>query len=218
MSITATCFQDFNPKNTNPWYDNEVWMQNSGLYLPIHRKCQIWPWFCKYIETTEHLEPPVWSLETLDDVNDRIQPITRPRLNSTNKTNQTIAKIQNVRPNHPIAKPEATDRKLSAKMLLSVALEDGSSLFQWLEQYLSHSVQAKTFVLFSLSQRFHVGPPSLAGSWRTCISGDGDVAGSHTKELLVGPSTAWLAKNAKTKSGWPNAQSSDATWCNEVHC
>ena len=172
FGITATCFQDFNTKNTNPWYDDEAWMQNLGVYLPIHRKCQIWPWFREYNETTEHLEHPVWSLDTLYNVHDRIQPITRPRINSTNKTNQIIANVEILRPNRPIAKPEATDRKLSAKMLLSMALEDGSSLFQWLERHLSHSVQAKTFVFCSSSQWFHVGAPSLAGSWRACISGD----------------------------------------------
>ena len=193
-------------------------MQNLGVYLPTHRKCQNWPWFREYNESSEHLEPPVWSLETLHNVHGRVQLTMWPWINSKDKTSQTIAKTENVRPNRPIAKPKAADRKLSAKMLLSMALEDGSSLFQWLEWYLSHSVLTKLFVMLSSSQWFHVGGPSMAGSWRACISSDGDVAGSHTKELLVGPSTAWLAKNAKTKSGWPNAQSSDAIRCNEILC
>ena len=207
FGITATCFWDFNPKNAYPWQDDEAWTQNLGVYLPIHRKCQIWPWFREYNESTEHLERQACALDTLYDVHDRIQPITRPRINSTNKTNQIIANVEILRPNPPIARPETTDWKLSAKLLLSMVLDDGSSLFQRLERYLSHLNQTRLSCALGSSQWFHVGGPSLDGSWRTRISGDGDVAASHTKEVSAGPITAWMAKNAKTKFGWPNAQS-----------
>jgi hypothetical protein len=96
FGIRATWVRDFNTKNTFPWYDNEVWIPNLEVYLPIHRKCQFWSWFCKYIKTVKHLERPDWFLDTLHDVHDRIQLTMWPRINSTNKTGQTIAKIENV--------------------------------------------------------------------------------------------------------------------------
>ena len=148
----ATCVRDFNTKNAYPWQDDEAWIRNLGVYLPIHRKCQIWPWFREYNETTEHLEHPVWSLDTLYNVHDRIQPITRPRINSTNKTNQIIANVEILGPNPPIARPEATDWKLSAKVQLEMVTDDGSSLFQRLEQHLSHSVVTKLLGFVCSSQ------------------------------------------------------------------
>ena len=213
----ATWFRDFNTKNAYPRQYNEAWVQNLEVRLPIHRKCQNWPWFCKYIKCAKRLERPVWSLETRHNVHDRIQIISWPWINSTIKTHQTIAKVQNVR-NRPIARLEATDQKLSAKVLLLLALEDGSSLFQWLEQYLSQLNQTRLSCPLGSSQWFHVGGSSLAGLWRARMSGDGDVVASRTKELLVGPDRRKLAKNAKTKLGWPNARSSDAIWCNVVQC
>ena len=157
FGVRATCFRDFNTKNTNPWYDDEVWMQNSVLYLPIHRKCQIWPWFREYNQSSEHLEPPAWSLDTLYDAHDRIQPIMRPWINSTNKTNQIIANVEILRPNPPITRPETTGRKLSAKMLLHMVLDDGSSLFQWLERNLGHLVQSKVCVFLVRASDFTLG-------------------------------------------------------------
>ena len=111
FGMQATWFRDFNPKNANPRDDDEAWIRNWGLRLQFHRKCQ------KLAMIFANISKPhsIWNVQFGPLRLYMMSVVAAAKLCGLELIPQTkrvkqLPKSKMLRPNRPIAKPEATCR------------------------------------------------------------------------------------------------------------